>query len=151
MRMQALGLLTLILLSTSTLAQDADWKALNAQVTELSRAGQHDRAVAVAKQALAVAERGGNQLLVATSLNSLAVLYHAQGQYADAEPLYKRSLAIKEKALGPDNPFLAPLLGNLAELYRAQGQSPRPSRSTSVRSRLRKRPFPRTIPTSPRG
>ena len=36
---------------------------------------------------------------VGTSLNNLAELYANQGQYAQAEPLYKRSLAIFEKAL----------------------------------------------------
>ena len=41
------------------------------------------------------------------SLNNLADLYQAQGRYADAEPLYKRSLAIGEKALGPDHPDVA--------------------------------------------
>jgi tetratricopeptide (TPR) repeat protein len=56
---------------------------------------------------------------VATSLNNLAELYRAQGQYAQAEPLYKRSLAITEKALGPDHPDVATILNNLAELYRA--------------------------------
>ena len=35
---------------------------------------------------------------VATSLNNLAALYKAQGHYAEAEPLYQRSLA---KTLGP--------------------------------------------------
>ena len=30
-----------------------------------------------------------------------------QGRYADAEPLYKRALAIDEKALGPDHPDVA--------------------------------------------
>ena len=59
---------------------------------------------------------------MATSLNNLAELYHAQGQYAQAEPLYKRALAIREKALGPDHPDVATSLNNLAALYRAQGQ-----------------------------
>ena len=59
---------------------------------------------------------------VATSLNNLAMLYQAQGRYADAEPLLKRSLAIREKALGPDHPDVAVSLHNLAELYRAQGR-----------------------------
>jgi tetratricopeptide (TPR) repeat protein len=36
---------------------------------------------------------------VATSLNNLASLYNTQGKYAEAEPLYKRSLAIR-KSLG---------------------------------------------------
>ena len=40
-------------------------------------------------------------------LNNLAALYYAQGQYAQAEPLYKRALAIWEKALGPDHPYVA--------------------------------------------
>ena len=36
-----------------------------------------------------------------------ANLYYKQGQYASAEPLYKRALAIREKALGPDHPSVA--------------------------------------------
>ncbi len=36
----------------------------------------------------------------ATSLNNLAELYKAMGDYAKAEPLYRRALAIREKALG---------------------------------------------------
>ena len=37
---------------------------------------------------------------VAASLNNLAFLYHTQGKYTAAEPLYKRALTISEKALG---------------------------------------------------
>ena len=62
------------------------------------------------------------------SLNNLAALYNAQGQYAKAEPLYQRSLAIREKALGPEHPDVANSLNNLAELYRA-------SRPTGLLSR----------------
>jgi len=43
-----------------------------------------------------------------------------KGHYADAEPLFRRSLAIREKALGPEHPLVATSLGNLAVLYRAQ-------------------------------
>jgi len=42
--------------------------------------------------------------------------------YAEAEPLYKRSLAIREKALGPDHPDVAQSLNNLAVLYNTQGR-----------------------------
>jgi CHAT domain-containing protein/Tfp pilus assembly protein PilF len=59
---------------------------------------------------------------VATSLNNLAGLYYSQGRYADAEPLYQRSLAIREKALGRDHPDLAQSLNNLAGLYDSQGR-----------------------------
>ncbi|OIP63615.1 MAG: hypothetical protein AUK30_08190 [Nitrospirae bacterium CG2_30_70_394] len=56
---------------------------------------------------------------MATSLNNLALLYKTQGHYAQAEPLYRRSLAISERALGPDHPDVATSLENLAALYRA--------------------------------
>jgi Tetratricopeptide repeat len=36
-----------------------------------------------------------------------------QGRYGEAEPLYLRSLAIREKALGPDHPDVATVLNNL--------------------------------------
>jgi tetratricopeptide (TPR) repeat protein len=55
-------------------------------------------------------------------LNNLANLYKAQNKYDEAEPLYKRSLAIREKAVGPDHPFVAVGLNNLADLYAGPGQ-----------------------------
>ncbi len=58
---------------------------------------------------------------MATNLNDLAGLYEAQGHYAEAEPLYKRALAIYEKALGPEHPHVAASLTGLAALYDAQG------------------------------
>ncbi len=56
------------------------------------------------------------------SLNNLAGLYHRQGRYADAEPLYKRSLAIVEEALGPMHPDFAQSLENYAALLRKTGR-----------------------------
>ncbi len=50
-----------------------------------------------------------------------AVIFVCEGP-AQAEPLYKRSLAIWEKALGPEHPHVAASLGNLAGLYQAQGK-----------------------------
>jgi tetratricopeptide (TPR) repeat protein len=58
---------------------------------------------------------------VATSLNNLADLYRKQGRYPEAEPLFLRSLSIKEKQLGADHPSVATSLNNLAFLYNAQG------------------------------
>ena len=49
-------------------------------------------------------------------------MYERQGRYADAEPLYQRSLRIRETKLGKDHPSVATTLNNLAELYRAQGR-----------------------------
>ena len=55
---------------------------------------------------------------MATSLNNLAGLYSNQGQYAKAEPLYERALAIYEKALGPEHPDVATSLESYAILLR---------------------------------
>jgi tetratricopeptide (TPR) repeat protein len=52
----------------------------------------------------------------------LAVLYSHQGKYGDALPLYKRSLAIRERILGPNHPEVAGSLNNLANLYYKQGR-----------------------------
>jgi S1-C subfamily serine protease len=56
---------------------------------------------------------------VALSLNSLALLYNAQGRYADAEPLWQRALAIWEKVLGPEHPDVATVVEHYAALLRA--------------------------------
>jgi CHAT domain-containing protein/Tfp pilus assembly protein PilF len=44
------------------------------------------------------------------------------GKYSEAEPLYKLSLAIDEKRLGPDHPNVAVSLNNLAAIYLYQGR-----------------------------
>ncbi len=76
--------------------------------------------------AAALKEAGGfgpQDPRLATSLNSLAELYHAQGRYAETEPLYKRALEIVEKALGPEHRHVARSLENYAVLLRATGRS----------------------------
>ena len=67
-------------------------------------------------------ERISIRYSIATVLHNLAVLYQDQGKYSEAEPLFKRALAIDEKTLGPDHPSVAKVLGNLAVLYQAQGR-----------------------------
>ena len=44
------------------------------------------------------------------------------GRYAQAEPLLKRSLQIRETKLGPDHPDVATTLNNLALLYKKTGR-----------------------------
>jgi tetratricopeptide (TPR) repeat protein len=58
------------------------------------------------------------------SLYLIAAGYIADtiGRYGEAESLYQRSLAIKEKALGKDHPDVAISLNNLAGLYDEQGK-----------------------------
>ena len=44
------------------------------------------------------------------------------GKLAEAEPYFRRSLAIKEKSLGPDHPSVATGLNNLALLLWQMGR-----------------------------
>ena len=44
-------------------------------------------------------------------------------EYAEAEPLYKQALAIREKALGPEHPDVAQSLENYSALLRKTGRS----------------------------
>jgi tetratricopeptide (TPR) repeat protein len=60
---------------------------------------------------------------VAIALNNLADLHGAQGEYAEAELLYRRSLAILESALGPEHPDVARSLETLSKLYRVMGRA----------------------------
>lgn len=60
---------------------------------------------------------GANHRHFAKTLGKLAGLYKAQGKYAEAEPLYKRSLVIVEQKLGADHPAVATTLNNLRRLY----------------------------------
>jgi tetratricopeptide (TPR) repeat protein len=55
-------------------------------------------------------------------LNWLAYYLKQVAQYAEAEPLYERAIAIGEKTLGPEHPDLAIMLNNLALLYSVQGK-----------------------------
>ncbi len=86
-------------------------------------------------------EGGPDHPTTDTKLNNLAELYRAQGKYAEAEPLYKRALAIRENALGPHHQDVATSLNNLALLYRAQGRhaeaEPLYKRSLAIREKAR--------------
>jgi tetratricopeptide (TPR) repeat protein len=55
-------------------------------------------------------------------MNQVGVYNVERGRYAEAEPLYKRALGIKAKALSPDHPSVATTLNNLAVLYDVQGR-----------------------------
>ena len=104
-------------------ARDTPWDRYNTAGGQAYEQGNYAEAEKQWSAALPEAEKFGPQdPRLATSLNNLAALYRAQGKYAQAEPLYRRSLAIREKALGPEHPDVAGSLNNLAALYRAQGK-----------------------------
>ena len=57
-----------------------------------------------------------------TALGNLALVYHAQGKFAQAESLYRRALAIREGRLGGDHRLVADSLDALAETLSSKGQ-----------------------------
>ena len=104
-------------------AQSSLWKTYIAAGTKAYQEGNYPEAEKQWGAVLNEAEGFGlEDPRRAASLNNLAELYKAQGKYAESEPLYKRALAIWEKALGPGHPGLATSLNNLADLYRLQGK-----------------------------
>src|SRR5579871_1363521 len=87
------------------MAQRSDFNAMHTRVQELFAGGNYTAALVEAQkfEAAAKAQLGTNHTNYALALNDLALIYRVQGSYADAEPLYRRSLTIYEKALGPDH------------------------------------------------
>jgi tetratricopeptide (TPR) repeat protein len=98
----------------------ADPEALNRQVEQLCLAGKYVEATELAKEALALAGP-----VVAKALNNLATLYFVQGRDMDADPLFKRALAVLNKALGPNHPAVAAAHCYLAELRIEQDEQGR--------------------------
>lgn len=61
-------------------------------------------------------KRGVNTRPVGLIASLFGIFLSARAEYAEAEPLYRRALAIEEKVLGPDHPEVASDLNNLALL-----------------------------------
>ena len=64
---------------------------------------------------------GYSHAYVANSINWLADIYFEIGSVEQAEPFYKRSLAIREEVLGSVHPDTVASLNELAFLYKSQG------------------------------
>ncbi len=58
----------------------------------------------------------------------------SQGNYAEAEPLYRRSLTILERALGPEHPDVAKVFDSYAALLRETG---RPKNAAEMEARAK--------------
>ena len=76
----------------------------------------------------------------------MATLYEKLGRHSDSEPLFKRALAIYEKAAGPEHPAVATLLNNLGQVDKAQGRyadaEPLIKRSLAIRKKVLGRDHP---------
>ena len=99
------------------------WETHFNETMDLYGQGHIAGAIEVAQKALHVAEQADSPEHVATGLHNLAALYEAQGQYAQAEPMYLRALAIREKVLGSEHLHVGVTLRGLARLYAATGQA----------------------------
>jgi tetratricopeptide (TPR) repeat protein len=63
-----------------------------------------------------------NSADMAYKMSKLAQLYTLKGQYALAEPLFKRSLDLRKAMYGNQNPIVAETLKGMAEMYQSWGQ-----------------------------
>ena len=82
-----------------------------------------DRLIPHAQALVPLIDEHGFAFREATRLLNQAGHYlNERAQYAEAEPLFRRTLAILEIALGTEHPDVATSLNNLAELYRNQGK-----------------------------
>ena len=79
------------------------------------------------------------ELEEANRLNEQVEQLYKQGQYIVAIPLAERALAIYEKVLGKEHPYVATSLNNLAAFYQAKGDIARAleflNRSTNIEER----------------
>ncbi len=117
------GLVCLALWPAHASAQGGLWETYMAAATKAYQQGNYPEAEKQLAAAVKEAKGFGPQdPRLAKSLNSLAGFYQARGEYAEAEPLYKRALAIVERALGPEHPNVATALSDLAGLYYARGK-----------------------------
>jgi len=85
--------------------------------------GETVRAESLSTRAIGIAEAVADpdreqELLLAQALNNSGTRNNALGKRAEAEEALLRSLAIRERLLGPDHPRVARVLNNLAEVYR---------------------------------
>ena len=118
-----LGVLSLLVWPASCSGPETSWETSNAAGMEAFQEARYAEAEKWWLAALEAAENfGPDDQRLATNINNLAGLYHALGKYAQAEPLYQRSLAIREKALGSEHPSVATSLENYGDLLRKMGR-----------------------------
>jgi CHAT domain-containing protein/Tfp pilus assembly protein PilF len=116
-------LAAVLLIWSAPLATAQSYRTTINQAFEYLKAAKYPEGLAQAQRAVSIAERGGaTQKDLAYALIMLANFYSIQGRYADAEPIYKRALAINEKVSGVKSPELANTLGNLGSFYEQQGR-----------------------------
>jgi tetratricopeptide (TPR) repeat protein len=98
-----------------------DGLALNNLGVELRLASRPSEAIPKFNSAIKIAEESANDRLLATALGGLGTTLVDLGEFARAEPVLRRSLALLEKIAGPDSLETGEAANNLAMVYRKSG------------------------------
>jgi esterase/lipase superfamily enzyme len=98
-----------------------DLAALNRRLEDLRKAGKFEKALPIAREALTVtiAREGRDALATARALTVVAELYFELKNYAEAEPLFRRALQIRQAA-NADPSEIAIARANLDKVHEAQ-------------------------------
>jgi tetratricopeptide (TPR) repeat protein len=116
-------------------AQQGDLGATNKRFSESFAGGNYPAALVEAQklEAMAKARFGVNHPNYGAALNNLALVYEAQGKYAEAEELYRRALRIKEKTSGASPPTGRTHSTTWPSCTMTKASTPPPRGPTSVR------------------
>ena len=122
--MRQAGFLTAVfwfVMAGAALAQDVRPAAYNDQLNKMFEAGQYAEAVPIAERYASEtkAKYGDQSLEYAAAITWLSGFYHLRGRYAEADPLMRTVLAIRERLLGPDHDEVGNILNNLGENEKA--------------------------------
>lgn len=105
-------------IATEALAQTLEKIAINqSKLKDM----EQDLKTALAERDAAHGNQSAESQDLPYNLSKLAHLYVMQGEYDLAEPLFKRSLAMREQMYGPYNAQIVDVLKSLAELSKLRG------------------------------
>jgi tetratricopeptide (TPR) repeat protein len=102
-------------------AEQANWQALTSSADAAAKQGDKATAERYYKQAIdAALQLGADNPSQADSMANLADFYYVQGDGAQANDLYKKALAIHEKAMGLEHKDLIKDLIGLARISHSE-------------------------------
>jgi len=87
--------------------------------------GRHEDAEPLLRTALDLRRSAGDSLDLAESLNAIARLHHAKGDYTEARTAAEEGLAMRRRILGDRHPAVAESLHYVAAITNDQGDYPR--------------------------
>ena len=124
---------------------------LYAKASELRQQGKHREALSLAEEVLQIQRRllGDGDLQTAGTLNLIAAMLLAQGDYSRAEPLLRQVLATAKETIGENHPYYAASLLNLATVHCARRNTRGPSPCSAKFSISSRSSLGRTIQTTP--